>query len=179
MGALTATKTVPVEEYLSDPAYEHCEYVDGQIVELNAGGIQHGRIAIKCGRKLDEYFDARKMGYVAGELHCRLEVGDGVCYRLPDVAVVLGPEDRGEYLNRAPDLVIEIRSPKDTMTHMLRKMDEYFANGSKIGWIVLPEESSVLVLTPDARPRTFTAGQRLDGGDVLPGLAILVDDLFA
>jgi hypothetical protein len=36
----------------------------------------------------------------------------------------------------------------------------------------------VLILAPGAAPRTATAGETLDGGGVLPGLSIAVDDLF-
>jgi len=56
MGA-AGIKTVTIEEYLSNPAYEHCEYVDGEVVELNVGTNPHFRITAKCCRKLDEYLD--------------------------------------------------------------------------------------------------------------------------
>ena len=72
MGVLTATG-VSVEEYLSNPAYEHCEYIDGQPVEINLGHKKHGRIQLRCGRRLDEYFDSRP-GYVGTEIHCRLRI---------------------------------------------------------------------------------------------------------
>ena len=61
----------------------------------------------------------------------------------------------------------------------MRKFDEYFANGTKLGWLILPEEKSVLLLSPDAPTRTAVAGETLTGGDLLSDLAFPVDYLFA
>ena len=64
------------------------------------------------------------------------------------------------------------------MTDLFRKTAEYFANGSKLVWIILPEERSVLVCRPDQSPQTASVGDTLDGGDLLPDLAIEVETLF-
>ena len=179
MGSPAALVPISVEEYLSNPAYEHAEYVDGQIVELSMGSKWHSRVQINCGSKLKEGLKALPASYVATELHCRLMVAGRTRFYLPDVAVVLGddaPEAR--FLDRAPDLVVEIRSPDDTVTQLTRKMSDYFANGARLGWLILPEERSVLVFAPKAAPRTFIKGEILDGGELLPGLQIPVDDLF-
>lgn len=180
MGLSSVARPLGIDEYLSDPVYERCEYVDGHPVELTVGGKTHGRIQIKCGRKLDEYFDSHPGGSVISELRCRLKVGGDTRFRLPDLSVVLdddSPEE--EVLNGAPDLVIEIRSPDDSVTSLVRKMDEYFANGAKLGWLVLPEEKSVLVLAPEGPVRTALEGEVLDGGSVLPDLKLPVSELFS
>jgi Uma2 family endonuclease len=59
------------------------------------------------------------------------------------------------------------------------KLKEYFENGTKLVWIILPEEESVLTVTPDAPPRSFGNQDTLDGGSLLPGLAAPVKELFA
>ncbi|MGH7246840.1 MAG: Uma2 family endonuclease [Pseudomonadota bacterium] len=179
MSVPTIIAPVGVEEYLSNPAYEHCEYIDGQVVELNVGTISHGRIQVKCGRKLDEYFDAHPAGYAGTEIHCRLKIGGKIVFRLPDVAAVLGEVTDGRYLDRAPDLVVEIRSPDDRLPAQFRKMDEYFENGARLGWLILPEEKSAFVFTPNAPVRTVIFGELLTGGDVLPGLEIPLESLLS
>jgi Uma2 family endonuclease len=93
------------------------------------------------------------------------------------VCVVLGPFVEG-HLERAPDLCVEIRSPDDAVSDQIAKFGDYFANGCKLGWLMLPEEKSVLVMTPGASPRVARVGDRLDGGEVLSGLEIAVADLF-
>jgi Uma2 family endonuclease len=181
MGALVETVRISEQEYLSSPAYRHCEYVDGFPVQLNVGSKTHSRIQIKIGRRLDEYFDSHPGGYVGTELHCRLTVRGATRYRLPDVAVVLRPDERpfDRYLEGAPDLVVEIRSPEDPVSGLVRKMDDYFANGTKLAWLILPEEQSVMIFTPDRPVRTAMRGEKLDAGELLPGLEVPVDELFA
>ena len=167
-----------VDEYLSNPEYEHSEYVDGEVVALNIGTKTHSRVQVRCGCELMKYFDHHPGGHVAIGLHCRLNVGGDVRFRLPDVAVVLNDTDEdARYLDRAPDLVVEIRSPEDTLRVLFRKMSEYFTNGTRLAWLILPEEESVLVLAPD-RADSFGIGETLDGGTVLPGLSVPVSDLF-
>ena len=179
MGVLTSGQ-VSVEEYLSNPAYEHCEYVGGRPMELYVGHKKHVRIQGRCFRKLDEYFDNRPGGYVGTELHCRVKIGGELHFRLPDVSVVLGGRfSEDGYLEGAPDLAVEILSPEDTISQQMRKIEEYFANGTKLAWLILPPERSVLVLVPGSPLRTVVSGENLTGGDLLPDLNFPVDYLFS
>ncbi len=171
---------VTIEEYLSDPKYERWEYVDGHAVPFVPGGLRHSRTMAACGASLDRFVPARPGCYAAMRLHCRLEVDGEPRFRLPEIAVVLDDDSTEErYLDRAPDLVVEIRSPDDSVSALSRKMDEYFANGARLGWLVLPEEKSVLVFAPEGRVRTAVEGDVLDGGNLLPDLKLPVEELFA
>jgi Uma2 family endonuclease len=176
-----AVTTLTLEQYLSDPAYERSEYIDGQPEELNVGNKPHSRIQAKCVARLIECLEKQPGSYVAVELRCRLVVAGEPRVYLPDVAVVLGDEDSAEirYLDRAPDLVLEVRSPDDSLAALHRKVADYFANGARLAWVILPEERAVLVFTPNAPTRTAVSGEVLDGGEVLPELQIPVDTLFA
>jgi Uma2 family endonuclease len=179
MGATTPRKTVSVEEYLSNPKYEHSEYVDGEVVALNVGAQDHATIRVNCGFFLKQYFLAHPVGYAAAELHCRLTIAGRQRYRLPDVAVVLGEGEQGrQYLDRAPDLVVEIRAPEDSLGSQIRKMIDYFSNGTRLACLILPEEQSVLVLRSDGPPDSLGIGETLDGGAVLPGFSVPVSDLL-
>jgi Uma2 family endonuclease len=177
MGA-ASVKSVTLEDYLSSPAYEHCEYIDGEVVELNVGTGQHGSIQLRCGSKLIEYLARSPIGSAYVDLHCKLRIGGQTRYRLPDLCVILGSPVEG-YRDGAPEFCIEIRSPKDSVSDQIAKFEDYFANGCKLGWLVLPEEQAVLVLTPGASPRVARPGDTIDGGDILPGLQVPVDSIFA
>ena len=180
MSASAIPAFVSLEEYLGNSAeYEHCEWIDGRVEPLNVGSKTHGQLQIRLGRRLDEYFDSHPGGFVSGELHCKLIIGGRPRYRLPDLAVVIGDESPEEaYLHRAPDLAIEIRSPEDSLTELLKKSGEYLANGGKLVWIVVPEEESVWSVSAGSPIRAFKKGESIDGGDVLPGFQLAVDDLF-
>ena len=181
MGVLTTAGPVSIEEYLGNPVYRHCEYVDGQPIELNLGTKDHSRIQFQCCGILRDYFKAHPAGYGATELHCRLQVRGRTRFRQPDVAVVLGPDESAEsrYLERAPDFVVEIRSPQDTVAAQLRKIEEYFDNGAKLAWLILPDERSVIIAEPGKQARTAVSGEVLDGSQLLPGLHVPVAELFA
>lgn len=177
MGA-AGIRTVSLEDYLHNPAYEHCEYIDGEVVELNVGTANHGRIQGLCTAKIIDYLSKNPLGSLYVELHCKLQIHGELRYRLPDICVILGPPVEG-HPERAPELCIETRSPDDSVSDQIAKFNDYFANGCKLGWLILPEEKSVLVLTPGASPQVVRAGERLTGGELLPGLEIPVDELFA
>ena len=78
--------TVPIEEYLSNPAYKHSEYVDGEVVALNIGTGRHGNLQVECGARLLSYLDQNPIGHAYIELHCKLRIGGQPRYRLPDVS---------------------------------------------------------------------------------------------
>jgi|ERR1700682_359843 len=179
MSTSTPVKHVTEEEYLHNPEFEHCEYVNGLVVPLNVGNKSHSIIQVRCAFAFQAYVRSHPGFYCATELHCRLIVNGEPHYRLPDVAVVAGDDPSGApYLHRSPDLVVEIRSPEDAIPSLLHKAEEYFANGARMVWIVLPEDNSVVVLVPNAATRTFGLGESIDVSAVLRGLSIEVDELF-
>ncbi|MBI1790683.1 MAG: Uma2 family endonuclease [Acidobacteria bacterium] len=179
MGA-APVRLISEKEFLSHPAYEKCEYIDGHVVGRNVGNKLHSIAQLNCGALLLSYIRRHRVGYAGTELRCRVKIGGRFRFYQPDVCVVLdlSPPD-SSFLDRAPDLAVEVRSPDDSIAGILDKMRHYFANGSRLGWVLLPEEKSVLVLTPNQPPRTASGRGTLDGGKVLPGLRIRVDKLFS
>jgi len=170
-----------LEQYLSNPAYEHCEWIDGEAVEATGGDVRHARVLGKVSRFFGECLRPGAEGFAAVRLSCLLFVSGQPRVHLPDAAVVLSDQNSDEtrYLKGAPDLVVEVRSPDDSLSALHRKIQDYFANGTKLAWVILPEERAVLVFTPNAPTRTAIAGESLDGGALLPDLKIPVDALFA
>src|SRR5437879_3949833 len=123
MRAFVAAGPVSVEEYLSNPAYQHCEYVNGEVVPLNIGTHQHAKVQMNCAYEIAAYLKAYPGGFGGTEVHCRLTIDGEIRYRLPDVALILHDTDpNARYLNGAPELVVEIRSPEDTLASIFRKM---------------------------------------------------------
>ena len=170
MGSIATPPRTTVEEFLSNPAYERCEWIDGRIVELSAGTGPHANCQSNCVISVGVYLRANPgRGRVLTELRCRVKINGRECYYQPDVAIVLeGRSWDGRFLDGAPDIVVEIRSPENTVSFVTCKMNDHFANGAKIGRIILPEERSVVVLTPDSPLRTLIGGEVLDGETCFP-----------
>jgi Uma2 family endonuclease len=180
MSAQATIRRLSVEEYLSDPGLERFEWVDGVAVEAGVGNKKHSRVQVMCVRYLDRFLAERGGMWLARELRCRLMVLGGERYRQPDLGVVSGRPSDGDprLLDGAPLLAVENRSPDDTFAELLRKIDEYFANGCRMAWLVLPDEESVLVRTPAGGIRSLVKGDVLEGGDVLTGFSVEIEKLF-
>ncbi len=58
-------------------------------------------------------------------------------------------------------------------------MDEYFAAGTRLAWVVDPKTETVRVHREPRKFIVLRVGDVLDGGDVIPGLRIPVQDLFS
>jgi Uma2 family endonuclease len=77
----------------------------------------------------------------------------------------------------APDLVIEVLSPSNTVTEMLDRERICLANGAREFWLVDPDLRRIKVTTHDGRTMTFESGQRIPlifG----PEAHLNVDDVF-
>ena len=61
---------------------------------------------------------------------------------------------------------------------MKRKLGEYFAAGVKLVWMVDPKQRTVRVHTAVDQSVLIKKGQPLDGGAVLPGFVLRLDELF-
>lgn len=83
------------------------------------------------------------------------------------------PEQRSKFFPGAPDFVIELRSPTDRLADQHKKMDEWIANGVRLGWLIDPVEQISYVYTPGAAPVVVKGfDQTLSGRDVLPGFVL-------
>jgi Uma2 family endonuclease len=99
--------------------------------------------------------------------------------RSPDVAWVLRERlarlSEGEkrcFLPLAPDLVIELASPADSVPDLVAKMREYQGNGVRLGWLILPAQRQVQVFAAGAEPSFLDAPQVLVDEAILPGLSL-------
>ncbi|MER3483960.1 MAG: Uma2 family endonuclease [Meiothermus sp.] len=103
--------------------------------------------------------------------------------RAPDVYFLRKdrlPNGDGEgFLEVAPDLVVEVLSDSDTLGVIRSKVNDYFAIGTPLVWLVSPEEETVEVRAPDGPRKTLQKGDRLENFPSLPGFSCSVADLFA
>jgi Uma2 family endonuclease len=103
-----------------------------------------------------------------------------VADRLADVAVVsvvrLQQADPDDNLPGAPDVVIEVLSPSNTVAEIIEKQRLCLENGCREFWAVEPKSRVVNVSTPDGITRTYQeAGEiplALFGNARLPVAAI-------
>jgi Uma2 family endonuclease len=98
--------------------------------------------------------------------------------RSPDVAWVeksriaaINP-DPNNFLPLAPDFVIELRSATDRLGKVQEKMQEYQANGVRLGWLIDAQNQRVEIYRASGEPEILEAPMQLSGEDVLPGFTV-------
>jgi Uma2 family endonuclease len=78
----------------------------------------------------------------------------------------------------APDLVIEVVSPSNTVAELYEREQLCLANGSREFWVVDPDRRQIRVATPDGTTKTYGSGREIPL--LLFGEARLsVDSVFA
>lgn len=157
------------------------ELIDGEIIEMSGPGGVHGRIAIRLGRYLDIFSEERNLGIVTAETGYH-PAHDRYNLLLPDVAFISferAPDPFPDRLVPAlPEIAVEICSPSNTMTELREKAQRYLRFGSKLVWIIQPQERSVEIHRPQKPPETRGSGDSLSGEDILPGFALELRRLF-
>ena len=167
---------------LPDDGRHRYELVRGVLVVSEPPGFTHGDLSVQIASLLRAYVQPRKLGKVVGEVGYVLERGPDTV-RGPDVSFVrrervpTGPA-ADKFVEGAPDLVVEIRSPSDRPGEIADKVAGYLARGASFVWGVDPRRRVVMVHTPDGHTRLLRDGDTIDGGGVLPGFTAAVGELL-
>ena len=105
--------------------------------------------------------------------------------RSPDLAWItnerwaaVSEKDRKRFAPVCPDFVVEIRSGDQSMTALKEKMEEYIANGCRLGWLIDPQQRETRIYFENGDIRTVPFSETLSGGDVLPGFSLCMADIW-
>ena len=161
------------------------ELVDGEIIEMSGPGGVRGRIAIRLGSYLFVFAEQHNLGIVTAETGYH-PAQDRYNLLLPDVAFISferAPDPFPDKLVPAlPEIAVEICSPGNTMTELREKAQRYLRFGSKLVWIILPDERSVEVCrmteSGEIEREVFGADDTLSGAEALPGFTLNVSRIF-
>ena len=75
----------------------------------------------------------------------------------------------------APDFVVEIRSRRDRLRPLQRKMRLWMDGGARLGWLIDPRHRRVYIYRQgQPEPEVLVDPATLDGEDVLPGFVFAV-----
>ncbi|MBL8153322.1 MAG: Uma2 family endonuclease [Anaerolineae bacterium] len=152
------------------------ELIDGEIVEKVAS-FTPSRIAVRIARFLDTF--AESLGYVTG--------ADGSYILSPDyefmpdvgyISKIRLPQEPAGKVDGPPDLAVEVKSPTDSKRELRLKAEDYLRFGTKMVWLVFPDDQRVEVYIPDADVRELSITDTLDGGTVLTGFTLPVREIF-
>ena len=128
------------------------------------------------------------------------EDGRGLCFdsstgftlpngavRSPDASWILrsrlaelADEQKEGFWHIYPDFVIELRSSSDSLAVVRRKMEEYMANGVRLGWLIDPLVPSqrVYVYRPGMDVEILERPESLSGEPELPGFILYLKPIW-
>lgn len=177
------TKLMTAEEFgRLEPDEGLVELVRGEIAHMPPPGHRHGRLIARVLSQLFAKIESTALGVVVSGSGIVLERNpDSVL--APDIAVFLGPtvppiEDDQRYVERAPDLVVEVVSPSDLAASVNSKVNIYLESGVRMVIVVWPDERMVSVSTPDRLTKTLSAHESIDLGELISGESLAVSKLF-
>jgi Uma2 family endonuclease len=158
------------------------ELVDGVLVE-KIMSFPESALTLDLAWLLRNHLERNPLGFLAGpDGAVRLMPG---LVRIPDISFIswdqLPKRERptDPIAGLAPDLAVEVLSKGNTKREMDRKVREYFLCGVRLVWLVALTSRTVRVYTAPDQSTTLNEDQTLDGGGVLPGLALPLRRVFA
>lgn len=168
------------------------ELVEGRLVPryladdgtaVTGSFADHGAVAARLLVALWQHVNTRRLGVVLDAQVGMLVRRNPDTMRAPDVKYISWNRlpDRvipRSWLPIAPELVVEVLSHNDRASDVLQKIREYFDRGVLLVWLADPMRRAVTAFTPDGSTRIYGERDTLDGGTVLPDLAIPVAPLF-
>ena len=178
----TVTESLLEPTALAVPPDHLYELIDGVYVEKKVGAdeiwtanVLHACIAL--------YLREHRIGRGAVEMIFQMEPQTNRLRR-PDYAFVsaerfpLEQRKLGTVWKVVPDLVAEVISPNDTYHEVFEKVEEYFRVGVRLVWLISHQMATVQVYASPMNVRVLKGNDTLDGGEVLPGFQLALNELF-
>jgi Uma2 family endonuclease len=153
----TPVRQITLEEFLALPDTKPAsEYIDGEIIQKPMPQKQHSIIQKKLLFAIDPILGDAGIGQAFPELRCtfggRAVVPDVVVFEETNISDYDENEDAINVVSIPPDWTIEILSPEQSTTRVLKNINHCLAHGTQMGWLIDPTDRSIFICMPD---RTF------------------------
>ncbi|BAZ81559.1 MAG: Uma2 family endonuclease [Sphaerospermopsis sp.] len=176
----------PIVRFTDDQFYQLCRKnpdvkfernAKGELLVMSPTGGETGRINSEINADFGVWNRQTKLGVCFDSSTC-FKLPNGA-NRSPDVAWIkkerwdsLTTEEKTKFPPIAPDFVLELMSPTDSLQETQKKMQEYMENGVKLGWLINPKTRQVEIYRLGKPVEILTAPLELSGEDILPGFIL-------
>jgi Uma2 family endonuclease len=151
----TLIKPITLDEFLQLPETKPAsEFIDGEIVQKPMPQGKHSTIQLDLGAYINLTLKPQRIARTYSELRCTF----GGRSLVPDLAVFtwerIPRDENGEVANSfaiAPNWTIEILSPEQNHSKVVRNILHCLAHGTEIGWLIDPSEKLVFVYFPEQK----------------------------
>jgi Uma2 family endonuclease len=180
-----ATATLPIapERLTPEQLEPPFEMIDGVPREKPPMGLFANILASYLSAAINHFAMPKKLGMAINETTYKVTEKNSrrpdVSYvefaRLPAWEVLL---DDPPLLECAPNAAIEIFSPSNTIEDMDTRIENFFASGVQLVWVVHPKSKQIYVYESTKNCKILEIGDALDGGKVLPGFSLPLAEIF-
>ncbi len=160
----------------------HFELEKGRVVEVSRPGERHGVTCANTVRMIGNFAFDRKRGYVVSNDTGVIWELDPDTIRGPDVMYYAAgrpfSEMNPKYSEEPPDVAVEVLSPTDRIKKVMRRATQFLGWGTRVVWILDPEDRTLIVLRADRAPEILDDTQEMIGDGPLEGFRCHVADFF-
>ncbi|MBD1868689.1 Uma2 family endonuclease [Oculatella sp. FACHB-28] len=169
----TSTPSLTLEAFLQLPETKPAsEFIHNQIIQKPMPQGEHSTLQGELVTAINAVAKAEKIAIAYPELRCTF----GGASIIPDVSVFrwqrIPRSPSGRVANRFelhPDWAIEILSPDQSQTKVLENLLHCSQNGTELGWLLAPDDESILAVFPESRVKFYRGSEMLP---VLEGIAL-------
>lgn len=150
---------------------------EGEIIIMPPTGGETGNNNSELNAEFVIWNRQKKLGKIFDSSTCfKLPKGSN---RSPDVAYIkqerwdqLTDEEKKKFSPIAPDFVLELMSPSDSLKDIQEKMKEYIDNGVKLAWLINPEKKQVEIYRQAQEKEVLEHPKTISGEDILPDFVL-------
>jgi Uma2 family endonuclease len=188
ISTLDLNKTYTYTDYLTWQFKERVELIKGKILKMSpAPSRLHQKTVVKLTSRIDNFLEGKKCEVYSAPFDVRLPKNnsDSNTYTVvqPDLCIICDQSKLDEKgCVGAPDMVIEILSPKTAKKDIKDKFQLYEENGVREYWIVSPEIGMVDVFILKEDNKYHLKGKYADDDfvkvNIFEGLEINLSEIF-
>jgi Uma2 family endonuclease len=165
-----------------DPPWRH-ELWAGELRRMSPAGYWHGVVGSRVFVRLATFVREHRLGEVLATDAGFLLSREPDTVLAPDIAFVQRdrcPAGRWKkFFDGAPDLAIEVLSPRDSRRAAITKANRYLAAGSAAVWVIDSRSECITILRRRLPAQTLRPPATVLGTDLLVGFELPLTDLFA
>ena len=160
------------------PAYD-VEIREGEYHIVAPHDFVSSNIVIRFGSRLSAWVEPRKLGSVFDSNGgIVFDDGDKMAPDLTYVSRERLPVIPRSFAHVVPEIVVEVRSSRQTERATRRKLETLLAKGVDVGVYIDPGTHLVEIHRVGVAPRNVASGEVVEFPEVLPGFGFVVDELW-